>query len=272
MHYNNENAEIIFRSAAEILKKNASPSMRLKNLWWIMLLGRARELSKGLQNQLGNKVYDGPFKGMALSDDALRLFQAPMLLGCYEQELHPVLENVIAARYDRVVNIGCSVGYYAVGLALRMPQAKIDAFDIDAEVRQKCAEMAGLNGVQDRVTVGGRFNGEDFEKYRGTRTLFLVDIEGAEKELLDPARYPALLDADLIVEMHDLMDGDISKTLGSRFAATHDVETIWNRTTMPDISGFVAADFYIDPLDHILLAWEGRDGPTPWGVFRKKQK
>jgi len=272
MHYTNENAEIILRLAQDILKKNASPSMRLKNLWWIMLLGRARELTKGLRDRLGNKVYDGPFKGMIISDDALQLFQAPVLLGCYEQELHAVMENTIASRYDRIVNIGCSVGYYAVGLARRMPQAKIEAFDIDAEARRKCAEMAQLNGVQDRVFLGGEFYGEDFEKYRGTRTLFLVDIEGAEKELLDPARYPALGEADFIVEMHDLMDGGISEALTARFEATHDIEMILNRTTVPDISGIVSPNIYLDPLDHFLLAWEGRDGPTPWGVFRKKHK
>ncbi len=272
MHFTPENAEIILRLVDDLLKKNESAPVRLNKLWWHLLFSRARQLASGLREIVGDKVYDGPFKGMLLIEEALRIYHAPVLLGCYEQELHAVFEHVIGEGYGRVVNVGCSVGYYAVGLARRLPEAIVEAFDIDADARKNCAHLAERNGVADRLRIGGQFYGEDFEKYAAEKTLFLVDIEGAEKELLNPARHPALQKADLIVEMHDYLDSEISKTLRDRFAATHDIEIIKNRAMLPDMSGLVSPDMYVDPLDHFLLAWEGRDGPTPWGVFKKKPK
>ena len=51
------------------------------------------------------------------------------------------------------------------------------------------------------------------------------DCEGYEIELLDPDKAPHLKTADIIVELHDFMrtDIDITPTILSRFAATHDI-------------------------------------------------
>jgi hypothetical protein len=208
---------------------------------------------------------------MILTKEALLIYQAPMLLGCYEHELHPVFKSVIAGTHTHILNIGCSVGYYAVGLAVRMPNATIEAFDIDAEARRKCLDMARANGVEDRVSVSGQFYGDDFAKYKDKNTLVLMDIEGAEKDLLNPEKYPSLRKMDVIVELHDLMDPTISKTISDRFASSHTIEIIKNRTSLPDVSKLLPEDYYLDPYDHILMGWECRDGKTPWGVFRVKK-
>ena len=42
-------------------------------------------------------------------------------------------------------------GYYAVGLAICIPNAEIHAFDIDSEARDLTLKMATLNGVSERV-------------------------------------------------------------------------------------------------------------------------
>jgi hypothetical protein len=46
----------------------------------------------------------------------------------------PAPNEVIAKNYTRILNIGCSVGYYAVGLTLRMPHVIVEAFDIDPSI------------------------------------------------------------------------------------------------------------------------------------------
>ncbi len=273
MSDSSKNAEIILRLIEDSLKardKNSAVA-RLNNLWGLLLCSRAQELTSGLRQITDTKVHDGPFKGMLLTEAAVRLFRAPILLGCYEHELHPALEKVISADYDCIVNIGCSAGYYAVGLACRMPRAVIDAFDIDPDARRKCAEMARLNGVEDRVRLSGQFYGDTFSDYADRRTLVLVDIEGAEKELLNPVRYPALQKMDVIVELHDLVDPEISHAVCARFEASHAIEIIKNTTILPNVSGLLPEDFYLAALDHFLLGWESRDGPTPWGVFLKKE-
>ena len=79
---------------------------------------------------------------------------APKLLGCYEQELHQVIERCIKTPYECVVNVGCGDGYYAVGLARRMPNAEIKAYDLHEGRRALCKSAAEENGVGGRVSVG----------------------------------------------------------------------------------------------------------------------
>jgi hypothetical protein len=130
--------------------------------------------------------------------------------------------------------------------------------------------MAALNNVSDRVSVSGEFRGEDFAKYLNEKTLVFIDVEGAELDLLDPAKYPALKMLDIIVEMHDLFNPQISKVLRDRFAASHDFEFIMNRPMVFDFAPILGKDAYVDPFDALLVTWETRDGPTPWGVLRTK--
>ena len=60
----------------------------------------------------------------------------PKLIGSYEEEVHPIIEEIIRRRYSIVVNIGCAEGYYAVGFALRIPDAIVYAFDVDTTAQQ----------------------------------------------------------------------------------------------------------------------------------------
>ena len=50
----------------------------------------------------------------------------------------------------------------------------------------------------------------------------LCDIEGAERELLDPLAAPALLGIDMIVECHD----GAAKLLTDRFTSSHDITPV----------------------------------------------
>ncbi len=270
MNFTPEEARVSLKIIEGFLTGDEPAPTRLKKIHWTLMRLRAMALTNGLRLLVGNKVYAGPFKDMLLTEDALLAYQTPVLLGCYEHELHPAFEAVIAGDYARILNIGCAVGYYAVGLARRMPHVRVEAFDIDPEARRKCSEMARANGVESRVSVLGQFYGDDFDKYGDEKTLVLMDIEGAEKELLDPEKYPALRKMDVIVEMHDLLDAEISKVLTARFAPSHKIETIRNRPFLPDVEKLLPEDYYLDPYDNLLMGWDWRDGRTPWGIFKTK--
>jgi len=270
MIYSTEAATTVLKMAKEALDRPESAPVRLQKLWWTLLFSRARALTASVRQLTGDKVAGGPFKDMKLIQEVSTIYPSPMLLGCYEHELHPVFEKAIAGNYQRILNIGCSLGYYAVGLARRMPHVIVEAFDIDPEARRKCADLARLNNVEDRVKIGGQFYGDDFSTYRDEKTLVLMDIEGAETSLLDPARYPALQKFDVIVELHDMIDATTSQKICERFVGSHTVELIKNVNFLPDLSAVLAADAYIDPFDQLLLGWEGRDGSTPWGIFYAK--
>ncbi len=123
--------------------------------------------------------------------------------------------------------------------------------------------LAEKNGVAGRIQIGSLFSPQDFANYSGQRALVLCDIEGAEKDLLDPAVSPALAGMDLIVESHECLQPGITQTLIDRFQTTHQITVIADNgqrqlTNPPGWFNNLAH------LDQLLATWEWRSGPTPW--------
>jgi SAM-dependent methyltransferase len=272
MDYTVEEATHILKFIERNHPQDEPANITVKRTWLMLLHTRLLFLTTLLRPLFCDTTQSGPFKGMRLTDDAITNFRMPILIGCYEHELHPSIEKIIAEPYTRILNIGCAVGFYAIGFALRMPNIQIDAFDISTSAQTKCATMAALNGVQDRIKIGGEFYGEDFAKYADEKVLAFVDIEGAELDLLNPSLYPSLHKMDILVELHDAFNPLISRTLCERFAPTHDIEIMPNRNNLPSVEGLVPPEVYLDPMDQLLLGWEERGGPTPWAFFRTKDQ
>lgn len=192
---------------------------------------RRDELSAKMAAECGNEVQHGPFAGMLLTDRASWARggdKASKLAGLYEAELHPALRTACDRSPGWVINVGCAEGYYAVGLARMLPGASIFAFDIDPMARTVCAEAAGKNGVGDRLTVRGAATCEAISQIVGSApfALIVMDCEGCEGELLDPARVPELARCDIIAETHDCFVPNVTDTLIRRFRDTHEVEVI----------------------------------------------
>ena len=272
MRYSSEQAAIILDQTQNVFKETVPSDLKLDRLWWLLLYAHSACLMRALKSKLHDRVFAGPFKGMRLTPNVLAGNFVPHLIGSYEHELHPAIERAIAKGYDHVINIGCAFGYYSIGLALRLPQATIHAFDINEKETAKCREMAELNGVAARVKTGGEFRGEDFAIYPGGKTLAIVDIEAAEVGLLDPARFPALKEIDVIVELHDCYNPTISEIIRKRFEPTHEVEIIRNQVTLFPFEDAFGPGTQFNMLDSFVASWEMRDGPTPWAVMRVKNR
>lgn len=184
---------------------------------------RAHRIAAAIGTHSGLKVQRGPFAGLRYpSADAAGSELVPKLLGTYEAEVHPFVERIIAGGWRRVINIGCGEGYYAVGLAQRMPEARIHAFDLDVEARQQCEALARANGVADRVQVEGACTKERLRALTEEAAAIIIDCEGCELELLEPDRVPGLLGCDLLVEVHELTGANRAReVLLARFSETH---------------------------------------------------
>ena len=162
------------------------------------------------------------------------------------------------------VNIGSTEGYYAVGLARRLPRSRVVAFDIDPTARHLCRRLASLNGVSDRVEV----RGECDTAYLSTLppgSVVLSDCEGAEKEILDPSAASALRAITVIVEVHDHVDPAISETLRARFGSTHSIEELLTRPRDPSV--YPELDSYL-PAAAARAVSEDRPGAMAWLVLR----
>lgn len=216
----------------------------------------------------GLKVQGGPFAGMRYVSRPGGGAFYPKLIGSYEAELHGVLACALENQYERVINIGCGEGYYAVGLALRLPAASVHAFDTDTEARQLCEELARLNGIAERVTVAGACSLQGLGEITGGRTLIVCDCEGCELELLRPDLVPGLSRCDLLVELHDFIDRNISRTIMSRFAATHDITLVSSAARDPSAYPGLSA---LSPDDRLLAVAEGRPETMQWAFMTARE-
>lgn len=209
----------------------------------------------------GDRVRSGPFAGLAVPRQSAEGCLAPKLLGTYERELHPVIEQVARGGYRTIVNIGSAEGYYAVGLALRLSEATIHAYDIDENARRMTRELAERHGVGDRIRVGGAFTHADFADLDPESSFVFCDIEGAEIDLLNPAEAPSLARLDMLVELHNLPEIPTYQRFIERFRGSHRIEVIGpgdrDIREFPELRG-------LEHLDQLLAFWEWRRGPTPW--------
>lgn len=210
---------------------------------------RAAALAVRISEATDHRVYDGPFKGMILPNIAGNV--SPYFLGTYEQELHHVLNQIISKPYGRILNIGCGFGYYACGLALKMPSSSIFAVDKDDKCRQACKEMIELNELKNVTVSNSSFVFDD------NCDLVVIDIEGDEEDLLEP------IDADILVECHECMKPGITQRIIDRFKDTHNIDVIHNRAKFFNLENLFPAT-YIEHFDHAIATWEGRAGETPW--------
>ena len=75
------------------------------------------------------------------------------LLGTYEQPIHSHLLNLISRDYEKILNIGCAEGYYAVGLSRLFPSAVSLAFDTDPVARKACENLAAKNRLEKKIEI-----------------------------------------------------------------------------------------------------------------------
>ena len=194
-------------------------------------LRRSERLRRELERRSGGRVLGGPFAGLR---DLWRSFGselAPKLLGTYEMEIREPLESAIARLPEVVLVAGAAEGYYAVGLALRLPGARIVAFEARADGREELARLATANGVSSRIEIAGLCDIPSFGRALGAgRGRFvLCDVDGAESLLLDPGVVPALLSAEILVETHDAFVAVTEELLQAKFSSSHRIEAFRQR-------------------------------------------
>ena len=216
---------------------------------------------------LSGVVRHGIFYGMkypSLESAGSALY--PKLLGSYERELHGVMERIVHTDYDTIVDVGCAEGYYATGLALRLPEAKVYAFDVDERAQQLCQEMAQFNGVGDRVEVRAFCSPQVLiDLPLGRRALIISDCEGYEQALFNEDCVAALAAHDVLIEVHAFVNPDIPVLLRQRFGATHRIQAFFS-TADADKPGnypWTGHEEFTEDEWRALLA-EGRPGTMEW--------
>jgi len=219
--------------------KSAAESLLSRRVFATIKSIRSRNYQKkllkewGFQSALNEFIREhgcalvaGPFRGMKYPRQSLlSRCGIPILFGSYELELHTVIEEAIANRFERIIDIGCAEGYYAVGLA-RRTEAIVYAFDCDPRERFYCRKLARLNNVADRVLVRSWCDEATLKNTAIGRCLIISDCEGYEVHLFSADIAPSLKKCDLIIELHGRTEADVGSLLTKRFRNSHHVRIL----------------------------------------------
>ena len=225
------------------------------------------------KNIFGQRVLSGPFQGLQYIAESVGSVHFPKLLGTYERELWPQVEGLIAYAPDALINVGAGEGYYAIGIARRLVNVRVVAFEADARGRNLIGQVAALNKVQARVEIRGTCTPADLAAALrdARRPALVIDAEGAEGELLDPVGVPDLARTAVLVEVHDFI-APLGDLLLRRFAPTHHHQEIWSQPrTARDLPGLIRVMAYTPWRDQAVRAMdEDRPGPMRWFWFEPR--
>ena len=220
-----------------------------------------------LVRQAGVNVLSGPMLGLTLIPATAGL--GPKLLGTFEQEIWPAIDRILRIAPQHIVSIGSAEGYYPIGLLRQLSTAHGSAFETLVAHRIGMQEMARINQIGlDRLAIHGTCDPEalraTLQRTEFERTVAIVDVEGAERELLDLDRIPTLRHTFVLVEVHDFVDPQISTLLRERFRTTHTFTVYRSRARriedLPAVPGMGA---------RLLMraAQEGRPTTMEWFWF-----
>lgn len=211
----------------------------------------------------------GPCRGLRFGAPmSSRQVALPQLLGTYEMELHPAFERLRNRPFARVIDVGAAEGYYAVGLLLWRPDLDVLAFEMNAAHRDCVAALANENGVAARLSVRGFCDAAALRELGDglAEALLIVDVEGYEKELLDPTLVPALYRTTMLVEVHDCFVPGCTDAMRERFSKSHVIHEFRSVERDPaayPIDGWLKRSRFMAPAVSAVMA-DGRTEVNGW--------
>jgi predicted O-methyltransferase YrrM len=228
-----------------------------------------------LEEKYGLIIAYGPFKGMKLSDDIWwsKNDRITQMLGIYEEHILERLKVFSTQGATRFVDIGAADGYFAIGMAYSKIYSKVVAFEIESFGQNKIRENATINHCSNVVSVFGEADYSSLKNLLSAdmKTAILVDIEGAEYQLLDEEMLSILSSCYLICELHPLQVDDgyqLQRKLIERAAKKFNVELIKRESYSPNI--FPELDDLSDE-ERLIAVGEGRGTNMQWLVLTPLQ-
>ena len=174
-------------------------------------------------------VLGGPFRGMRYISNASGSQLLPKLIGSYEEPLHDWVSEILnVGMYSTIIDVGCAEGYYAVGFSKAKSNPRVFGFDIDPIALERAQKLAELNDASGAVKFYEAFDNEVLREILQqsctNKALIFMDVEGAELNLLDPGKYPAILNCDILVELHDCFYPHSTDSVIGYLSRTHEIK------------------------------------------------
>lgn len=231
---------------------------------------KRKEISDWVSIGHNNTVAYGPFKGMRLSVESHwgASDRGAMVLGLYEQELLSTLSR-LPLRKKALIDLGAGDGYYGVGGLVGGIFERSYCFEISPRGREIIAKNADLNQVASNLHIFGEATKQFYKQLPPdaiSDSVLLIDIEGAEFDIVDQETFKIFSSSLIIIEIHLWMP-DIHRKVQRLIddaRLTHTSEKILMSTR--DLSAFTELNSLNDN-SRWLLCSEGRPHLMYWLKF-----
>ena len=213
---------------------------------FVRAMTQHNRLAAELYDFCEGRVLSGPFAGMEYLGQSAGSTLGPKLLGCYEIEIADWIAEILDDPPEMLIDVGAAEGYYAIGLLFACPELRVRAYDIDQTAKSLLAQLAAENNVTSRLEVLEWFSPEslaDVSVQSGSRPpVIIMDVEGAEGDLITEANVGQYSGFELLIETHDFLCPGVTKRLPEVLSDTHTIEQCWSRarvaSDLPELSKF----------------------------------
>ena len=223
------------------------------------------------------RIAYGPFKGIQVSSEHVSWGDgdlATKILGVYEKIVLDKITELSNNINGPFIDIGASDGYYVISTTYSGLFQQAHAFEIDRKGQEAIRHNAYINGVEDKVHIHGMADREKIKSLITFRqdALVLIDIEGAEFDLLDADTLESLRECTLIIESHPALveDGfEREKEMLERASKHFEIEKLKGQFVSPN--EFDELDDFSD-YERLMAFSEGRKWAGYWFLMTPRQK
>ncbi len=182
---------------------------------------RKEIIGKKIHKIFLGKVVEGPYKDLKIfpkenwSNDL-----GSKILGLYEKQIQETVQKLSSNnRIDTLVNFGAAEGYHLTGLIKNNIIKKGFGVEIDKATITILKKNINLNKISGKIKILSHptlnFINSYLNKKELTKTLFLIDIEGGEYDLINSESIKLIKKSFLLIEMHPF--ANISKVKKKKF-------------------------------------------------------
>ena len=243
--------------------------LRMDKRGMAIAIGKKRKsLSSELSESMKHTVKYGAFKGLKFTSENWwgGSDRAGMLLGIYEKE---ILDSVMSVpkKWNIFIDLGAADGYYSIGTLISGRFKKSYSFEISPKGQEVIKKNAILNNVSKKIEIFGEATINFYDqipKKDLSQSVILIDIEGAEFNLLNKKVFENLKNSIIFIEIHEWFFKDGEKRLKQLmndakpfFKASELTTTSRDLSIFPELSN-------LNDSERWLIASEGRGRLMTW--------
>jgi len=261
----------IFSVVSKLLKK-----IGIKTTYNSLIHKKKINIYKRLAKITKNKVINGYYKSLKLSEDFNwnkgNIDLSSKLLGTYEEQVQKkIIELKKKNNLKYLVVFGAGEGFHALGLMKNKFFAKAYIFEKDDKTRDILIKNAQINKLKkNEYFSDANFNEiSNFLKKNSKKTLFLIDIEGEEFNILNKKNLSYYKKSYLIIENHDhfIKNTKLKKNFFTLINKNFNISYLKNESRNPHQFKFL--DFFNDD-DKWLMMSENRPCSMDWIILTPK--